>query len=56
MAKSDNNFNELTPRARQVILFAKAEAEHFNHDCIGPELFVLQIQIILITEHYYFLE
>ncbi|MBO5760161.1 MAG: ATP-dependent Clp protease ATP-binding subunit [Lentisphaeria bacterium] len=33
----------LTPRARQVLLLAKKEAEHFNHDYIGPEHLLLGI-------------
>ena len=41
MAKSEGNFSNLTPRARQVLLLAKAEAERFNHDCIGTEHLLL---------------
>ena len=41
MARSEGNFSNLTPRARQVLLLAKAEAERFNHDCIGPEHLLL---------------
>ena len=41
MARSEGNFSNLTPRARQVLLLAKAEAERFNHDCIGTEHLLL---------------
>ena len=35
MAKNSNEFNNFTPRARQVLLLANKEAERFNHDHIG---------------------
>ncbi len=37
MAKSGGNheFNNFTPRARQILLLANKEAERFNHDHIG---------------------
>ena len=41
MARSEGSFSNLTPRARQVLLLAKAEAERFNHDCIGTEHLLL---------------
>jgi len=41
MAKSEGNFSNLTPRARQALLLAKEEAERFNHDCIGAEHLLL---------------
>ncbi|MBS5532554.1 hypothetical protein KH017_17330, partial [bacterium] len=44
MAKpEDNNFGNLTPRARQILLLAKQEAERFNHDHIGTEHLLLGI-------------
>ncbi len=44
MAKQDeNNFGNLTPRARQILLLAKQEAERFNHDYIGTEHLLLGI-------------
>ncbi len=44
MAKSEeNNFGNLTPRARQILLLAKQEAERFNHDHIGTEHLLLGI-------------
>ena len=36
-------YKKLTPRARQVLLLAKKEAERFNHDYIGPEHLLLGI-------------
>ncbi|MBR2363688.1 MAG: ATP-dependent Clp protease ATP-binding subunit [Lentisphaeria bacterium] len=36
-------YKKLTPRARQVLLLARKEAEHFNHDYIGPEHLLLGI-------------
>ena len=38
-----NQFGNLTPRARQVLLLAKQEAERFNHDHIGSEHLLLGI-------------
>ncbi len=44
MAKpEENNFGNLTPRARQILLLAKQEAERFNHDHIGTEHLLLGI-------------
>ena len=44
MAKpEDNNFGNLTPRARQILLLAKQEAERFNHDHIGTEHLLLAL-------------
>ncbi len=34
-------FNRFTERARKVIIFAKEEARHFNHDYIGTEHLLL---------------
>ncbi len=36
-----NNFNEYTPRARQVIQMARQEAEKFNHSYVGTEHLLL---------------
>ncbi len=36
-----NNFNEYTPRARQVVQLAGQEAERFNHNYIGTEHLLL---------------
>lgn len=36
-------YKKLTPRARQVLLLARKEAERFNHDYIGPEHLLLGI-------------
>ncbi len=36
-----NNFNEYTPRARQVIQLARQEAEKFNHTYVGTEHLLL---------------
>jgi len=36
-----NNFNEYTPRARQVVQLASQEAERFNHNYIGTEHLLL---------------
>ncbi len=42
MAKSGSgNFGNLTPRARQILLLAKQEAERMNHDHIGSEHLLL---------------
>ena len=35
MAKENQEFNNFTPRARQILLLANKEAERFNHDHIG---------------------
>ena len=35
MAKNNQDFNNFTPRARQILLLANKEAERFNHDHIG---------------------
>ena len=35
MAKEQHEFNNFTPRARQILLLANKEAERFNHDHIG---------------------
>jgi len=35
MAKESQEFNNFTPRARQILLLANKEAERFNHDHIG---------------------
>jgi len=44
MAKSGGgNFGNLTPRARQILLLAKQEAERLNHDHIGSEHLLLGI-------------
>ncbi len=43
MADNDNHFGNLTPRARQILLLAKQEAERFNHDYIGTEHLLLGI-------------
>ena len=43
MANNDNHFGNLTPRARQILLLAKQEAERFNHDYIGTEHLLLGI-------------
>ena len=45
MAKSEENngFGNLTPRARQILLLARQEAERFNHDYIGTEHLLLGI-------------
>ncbi len=43
MAKEESNFGNLTPRARQILLLAKQEAERFNHDRIGTEHLLLGI-------------
>ncbi|MDP8214286.1 MAG: ATP-dependent Clp protease ATP-binding subunit [Candidatus Euphemobacter frigidus] len=34
-------FDQFTPRARQVIILARKEADHFNHDYIGTEHLLL---------------
>ena len=39
----DEFYKKLTPRAKQVLLLARKEAEHFNHDYIGPEHLLLGI-------------
>ncbi len=41
--QEENNFGNLTPRARQILLLAKQEAERFNHDYIGTEHLLLGI-------------
>ena len=43
MAEADDkkNFGNLTPRARQVLILARKEAERFNHDYIGTEHLLL---------------
>ena len=47
MAKNDNkNFGNLTPRARQVLLLARKEAQRFNHDYIGTEHLLLALLIL----------
>ncbi len=45
MPHEDNNshFGNLTPRARQILLLAKQEAERFNHDYIGTEHLLLGV-------------
>ena len=43
MANEESNFGNLTPRARQILLLAKQEAERFNHDRIGTEHLLLGI-------------
>ncbi len=45
MPESDDkrHFSNLTPRARQVFIFARKEAERFNHDYIGTEHLLLGI-------------
>ena len=44
MAKpEDNNFGNLTPRARQILLLSKQESERFNNDHIGTEHLLLGI-------------
>ncbi len=43
MAKNENHFGNLTPRARQILLLAKQEAERFNHDYVGTEHLLLGI-------------
>ena len=35
MGKNNQDFNNFTPRARQILLLANKEAERFNHDHIG---------------------
>lgn len=42
MAEEDF-FKKMTPRAKQVLLLARREAERFNHDYIGPEHLLLGI-------------
>ena len=41
--QEEGNFGNLTPRARQILLLAKQEAERFNHDYIGTEHLLLGI-------------
>jgi len=41
MAKPDHQFGNLTPRAQQVILLARREAERLNHDHVGSEHLLL---------------
>ncbi len=43
MPPEENNFGNLTPRARQTLMLAKAEAERFNHDYIGTEHLLLGV-------------
>ena len=42
-ANQNGSFGDLTPRARQVLLLARREAERFNHDYIGTEHLLLAL-------------
>ncbi|MBQ4107289.1 MAG: ATP-dependent Clp protease ATP-binding subunit [Lentisphaeria bacterium] len=42
-ANQNGKFGNLTPRARQVLLLARQEAERFNHDYIGTEHLLLAL-------------
>ncbi len=43
MANEDKNFNNLTPRARQVLVLAGKEALRFNHATVGTEHLLLAL-------------
>ena len=43
MANENHDFNNFTPRARQILLLANREAERFNHDHIGTVHLLLGI-------------
>jgi ATP-dependent Clp protease ATP-binding subunit ClpC len=41
--EENKNFGNLTPRARQVLILARKEAERFNHNYIGTEHLLLAL-------------
>ena len=44
--EADNALNNLTPRAHQVIMLARNEAQKMGHDCVGTEHLLLGIIVL----------
>ena len=42
----DFAMNNFTPRAQQVLILAKSEAQKYNHDCVGSEHVLLGLIVL----------
>ncbi|NQZ58005.1 MAG: hypothetical protein HRT88_11155, partial [Lentisphaeraceae bacterium] len=38
--------NNFTPRAQQILILAKSEAQKYNHDCVGTEHILLGLIVL----------